>query len=118
MRATSRRLDSRSAVFLLLLMTAAHACHRSRGDDAADNGASPASIGVPECDNYLSKYERCIADKVPSDRKKAFEDALGRTRTTWKTLAANPGARPGLPQACSLALQTAQTTLKHYACSW
>jgi hypothetical protein len=55
---------------------------------------------------------------VPDDRKQAMQDALERTRATWKTLAANPGARPGLPQACSLARQTAQTTLKQYACSW
>jgi hypothetical protein len=73
---------------------------------------------VPECDDYLSKYRRCIDEKVPADRKKSFEDALERTRTSWRTLAANPGARPELAQACSLALQTVQTTLKQYACLW
>jgi hypothetical protein len=41
-----------------------------------------------------------------------------RTRTAWKGLAANPGARPGLPQTCALALDTARTTLKKLDCSW
>ena len=85
---------------------------------AAPRGVSEENVGIPECDDYLAKYARCIADKVPSDQRKAFEDALQRTRATWKTLAANSGARPGLPQACSLARQTAQTTLKQYACVW
>jgi hypothetical protein len=117
MRLLSR--EARHALSFLLLLVLASSCHRSQSE-SSDGGAAPSSqgVGVPECDDYLSKYERCIADKVPSDHKKAFGDALDRTRTAWKTLAANPGARPGLPQACSLALQTAQTTLKQYACTW
>jgi hypothetical protein len=97
---------------------AAASCHRSHDGEGKDGGGVQADIGVAECDDYLAKYQRCIADKVPSDRKQVFEDALGRTRASWKTLAANPGARPGLPQACSLARQTVQTTLKQYACAW
>jgi hypothetical protein len=101
-----------------VLLASVPCCHRSREADANEGGSAQADIGVPECDDYLAKYQRCIADKVPDDRKKSFDDALQRTRTSWKMLAANPGARPGLPQACALALQTAQTTLKQYACKW
>jgi hypothetical protein len=117
MRATSIRTGCRIAIFCSV-MIATIACHRSRSEEAAEGGAQPASIGVAECDDYLSKYQRCVAERVPGDKKKAFEDALARTRTSWQALAGNPGARPGLPQACSLALQTARTTLKQYSCSW
>jgi hypothetical protein len=116
-----RPKQAQHAVSIFLCLALASSCHRSRSDpgDGGSGGAQSSNgIGIPECDDYLSKYERCIADKVPSDRKKAFGDALDRTRTSWKMLAANPGARPGLPQACSLALQTAETTLKQYACTW
>lgn len=108
-------------VFVLwVLVMSGPSCHPSRSGEAGEGGASASEreIGVPECDDYLSKYRRCIADKVPADRKQSFEDGLARTRASWKTLADNPGARPGLPQACSLARQTAQTTLRQYACSW
>jgi hypothetical protein len=105
-------------VFLALLLVIGSSCRRSVSAETGEAGAEQAEIGVPECDDYLSKYRRCIAEKVPSERKQSFEDALSRTRASWKTLAANPGARPGLPQACALARQTAQTTLKQYACSW
>lgn len=116
MRAISKQA---ALVFVLwLLVMIEPSCHRSRSEDAGEAGAAQGEIGVPECDDYLSRYRRCIADKVPSDRRQSFEDGLSRTRESWKRLADNPGARPGLPQACSLARQTAQTTLKQYACSW
>jgi hypothetical protein len=102
-------------------MAASVACHHSRtendGPDAAPESAGSA-IGVAECDDYLSKYQRCVAAHVPADQKKAFEQSLERTRASWKALAANPGARPGLPQACHLALETVQTTMQSYACAW
>jgi len=116
MRPFSRRLPS--TLLAATWMAAACACHHSGDSASKDAGASAYEVGVEECDEYLTKYQRCIDAKVPSDRKKAMQDALARTRSTWKTLADNPGARPGLPQACSLAQQTAQTTLKEYACAW
>jgi hypothetical protein len=103
---------------VLIWMAATSACHRSSDSAANDGGTSQTDVGIPECDSYLSKYRKCIEDKVPGDSKKAMQDALDRTRSTWKTLAANAGARPGLPQACSLAQQTAQTMMKQYACAW
>jgi hypothetical protein len=114
----TKHLPSARILGLLALLAAASSCSRSHGAGPGDAGASEAAVGVPECDDYLSKYARCIADKVPADRRESFHDALARTRTSWIALAANPGARPGLPQACSLALQTARTTLKQYACAW
>jgi hypothetical protein len=119
MQAMHKKIQALVAAAILMATTAG--CHRAATATSEDGGASGVSegnVGIPECDDYLAKYARCIADKVPSDQRKAFEDALQRTRATWKTLAANSGARPGLPQACSLARQTAQTTLKQYACVW
>jgi hypothetical protein len=65
----------------------------------------------------VNKLEQCIAH-VPPDRKKPLEENLERTRAAWKALAANPGARPGLPQSCTLALETARTTMKQFDCAW
>ncbi len=114
-----RVLHKKSQLILIvsLFVATVGACDRTRASNTEDAGLSD-QIGIAECDEYLSKYSRCIADKVPSDHKKALEDALERTRSTWKLLGANPGARPGLPQACGLAMQTAQTALKKYTCAW
>lgn len=77
-----------------------------------------ADIGVTECDDYLAKYEKCVAKRVPSENKKAFEENLARTRGAWTAMAQNAGARPGLGQACSLALDTARSTMAEYRCDW
>jgi hypothetical protein len=98
-------------------------CHSSRRDDSGDSGLSSQTapstdIGIEECDEDVSSYRRCIENKVPAEHKKALEAGLTRTRATWKALAGNAGARPGLPQACRLARETAQTTLQQYGCAW
>jgi hypothetical protein len=111
------RSRARPLLFSLLLAIAA-ACHR---DTAADHdggsAATAAGIGVPECDSYLGKYEKCI-ERAPADRRKPLHENLDGTRAAWKALADNPGARPGLAQACSLALDTARTSMTQYDCTW
>jgi hypothetical protein len=120
MRAIFHQAKFWVGVTWLLMACACHPSNRSEAREAGASSSSPApgEIGVPECDDFLAKYERCIESKVPVERQKAYEDALARTRDTWKGLAANPGARPGLPQACRLVLATVQTTMKSYMCTW
>jgi hypothetical protein len=113
--------DTKLAVALLPIAVLC-ACGRSRHEeqsraDASSLSTQSAEIGLPECDDYLSKVRQCI-ENAPAERKKSLEENLARTRATWKTLAENAGARPGLPQACRLALQTAQRAMKQYACAW
>jgi hypothetical protein len=112
----------RRIVTLVLAVACLVACHRSAGE-AADGapgalGGNPDDVGIAECDDYVTKVERCVTGHVPAEKKARLDDHLARTRATWKALASNPGARPGLPQACKLALQSAQTTMSEYACSW
>src|SRR5262245_65413191 len=46
--------------------------------------------GVPECDEYIRKYEACLRDKVPAASKPQLEQALQTYRCTWKGAAAQP----------------------------
>lgn len=106
--------------FFLLFAVGVASCSRSRDSGSADasTAAGPDAVGIADCDDYLEKYSRCVGDHVPAERRTAFEENTKRTRTTWKTMAANPGSRPGLGQACRLALDTARTTMQQYHCSW
>jgi hypothetical protein len=92
---------------LVALCLFASACGRGKGE-----------IGVEECDGYLKKYEKCVAGHVPGERKKDFAESLKRTRAAWSTMAQTPGARPGLAQACNLALDAAKATMAEYRCDW
>jgi hypothetical protein len=87
--------------------------------NSADAGAASSSnIGIAECDEYVAKVHRCIADHVPGDRKKSLEGSLARNRRAWTAMAANPGTRPALGQSCQLALHGVQTTMQRFSCNW
>ncbi|HZH92216.1 MAG TPA: hypothetical protein VEX70_16585 [Pyrinomonadaceae bacterium] len=102
----------------------------SNAGKAATNTAAPAStapastaatgdaIGVPECDDYIAKYEACVSGKVPAAARAQYESSLAQMRTSWRDLAANPQTRAGLAQACKTATETARTSMKSMGCEF
>ena len=75
-------------------------------------------LGIPTCDEYLSKVGRCISEHAPDDKKKALELNLQRTRASWTSLASNPGTRPSLGQTCELALTSTKASFASLSCTW
>ena len=93
---------------------------------AATPAASPAStttastgekIGVPECDEYITKVEACLA-KVPPAGQAAVKSSMDTMRTAWKQAAATPQGKAGLAAGCKAALDQAKTSYASYGCSW
>lgn len=83
--------------------------------------ASADSVGVPECDEYIKKYEACllkIAQKAPQiepDLKKAFQTQ----RDGFKQAASNPSSKAMLPGQCKQLIETAKQSYSSvYACEW
>jgi hypothetical protein len=77
-------------------------------DDAAagggGGGGGGGSVGVAECDQYISKMEACIG-KMDSAAKAAAEPGFKQMRDTWKQTAAQGGAaKDGLKTGCKAAL--------------
>ncbi|HEX8129845.1 MAG TPA: hypothetical protein VF527_12145 [Pyrinomonadaceae bacterium] len=97
---------------------------------AATNTATPAStapastasvadkIGVPECDDYLAKYETCVSSKVPETARAQHEATLAQTRKSWRDLAANPQTKATLAQACKQATESARQSMKSMGCEF
>jgi len=73
-------------------------------------------IGIPECDEYIAKYEAC-AGKVPEAGRAAYNSALEQTRATWKKLADNPTTKPSLVAACKQAAEQQAAAWKMYGCN-
>ena len=95
------------------------------GKASATNTAAPASttasgdkIGVPECDDYLAKYETCVSSKVPEAARAQYESTLAQTRRSWRDLAANPQTKASLAQACKTATESARQTMKSIGCEF
>jgi hypothetical protein len=78
--------------------------------------SSGEKIGVPECDEYIAKYEAC-ARKVPEAGRAAYNSALEQARASWKKLAANPATKASLAAACKQATEAQAAAWKTYGCT-
>ena len=75
-------------------------------------------VGVPECDEYITKWEACVNSKVPEAQRATFKSSFETTRKAWKDAAANPQGKAALATGCKQALDTAKQTFSAYSCSW
>jgi hypothetical protein len=114
-------------VLCLLMGTLLLACggssessNTASSNTAASNTstASGDKIGVPECDDYIAKYEACVNSKVPESMRATVKASMETARKQWKDLAATPQGKAGLAQACKAATDAAKQAMSSYGCSW
>jgi hypothetical protein len=84
----------------------------------ATTAASTAGekIGVPECDDFIAKYEAC-ADKVPEAGRAQYKSSVAKWRESWKQLAANPATKGTLTSICKQAADQQAAAWKMYGCA-
>lgn len=58
-----------------------------------------APIGIAECDEFLQKYEACMAKMDPKNRD-SYRENLVSFQEQFKELSADPAVRPMLQQRC------------------
>ena len=75
-------------------------------------------IGIPECDDFIAKYDACVSTKVPEAARASFKTAIDQWRAAWKKLAENPATKGSLAAACKQAAAQQEAALKSYGCSW
>lgn len=83
---------------------------------AVSTGAT--EFGVPECDEYLTKYLGCVESKVPEAARGMVRQQLDATKASWKQAAATPEGRAGLATACKQALEATKQAMAAYGCTW
>jgi len=84
--------------------------------DATAAAATVETIGIPECDDYLTKYEACISAHVPAAAQASFKQSLDQTRAGWKQAIA-AGGKDSLAAACTQMKASASASLKAYGCA-
>jgi hypothetical protein len=84
--------------------------------DATAMAPTAESVGVPECDDYLTKYEACISAHVPAASQAALKQSLDATRAGWKQAIA-AGGKDSLTAACKQMTESARTSMKAYGCT-
>ncbi len=80
--------------------------------------SSADSVGVPECDEYIKKYEICLNSKVPESARATLKTSFETTRKSWKDAAATPQGKSALATGCKTALETAKSSMTAYGCEW
>lgn len=80
--------------------------------------ASADKLGIPECDDYIEKYEACINSKVPEAQRAALNSSFETMRKSWKAAAANPQAKAALASGCKQAHDSAKQAMSAYSCVW
>jgi hypothetical protein len=80
--------------------------------------SSGEKIGIPECDDFIAKYDACVSSKVPEAQQAQLKSAVDQWRASWKKLAANPATKGTLAAACKQASEQQAAALKSYGCTW
>jgi len=83
-----------------------------------DTASTGEKIGVPECDDFITKYDACVSSKVPEAARAQYKSAVDQWRSSWKKLAENPATKGTLASACKQAAEQQAAALKSYGCSW
>lgn len=88
--------------------------------DAPKTETAADSVGVPECDEYIKKYEACltsIAAKAPAAAP-GLKSAFEAQRNGFKQAASTSAGKSSLAGVCKQAIETAKTATSAYACTW
>jgi len=99
-------------------MAAGNSNKTTTSTPAAKTASTGEKIGVPECDDFIAKYEACVSDKVPEASRAQFKSSITEWRKSWKQLAANPATKGTLAAACKQSAESARTSMKAYNCSF
>ena len=78
--------------------------------------ANAEKIGIPECDEFVAKYETCIAEHVPDAKKKEYQENIDVWRSIWRDMAAKSNDRATLAAACKRKVEQAREALKSFNC--
>jgi hypothetical protein len=98
--------------------TASNSNKTTAASTPATTAPASAKIGVPECDDFLTKYEACVSGKVPEVARAQFQNMLKTWRTEWKKAAENPQTKAALAAGCKQSAAQAAASMKAYGCSF
>ncbi len=88
------------------------------GGSSTTASSTGDKIGVPECDDFIAKYEACVSGKVPEMARAQYQSAIKQWKDSWKKLAENPQTKGTLAAACKQAREQQEAALKTYGCTW
>lgn len=119
----------------LLLFMAFTACDAEKNADATLGGIKKAKdaaakvtarantseaneIGIAECDEYIRKYESCLAEKVPEEKRGELRATLDAQRRQWQGSVTAGEDQATIKRQCETEMDSAKRTLNEYGCAF
>lgn len=78
----------------------------------------PQVLGIPECDEYIAKFQSCIEKQIPDLAKLPLQMGFQKAIGEWKKTAAFPEKRSELGPACALAMDASKKATQRFQCQW
>lgn len=84
----------------------------------ASSAHAGEQVGVPVCDEFLTKYDACISGKIPAAQQPTFKASVDQMRSSWAMAAKNPSAKPALEGACKATIEQMKASVASYECTF
>lgn len=85
---------------------------------AVSSAHAGEQVGIPVCDDFLTKYDACISGKVPAAQQPTFKASVDQMRSSWAMAAKNPSSKAALEGACKTAAERMKASVSAYNCSF
>lgn len=85
---------------------------------ASVTAAHAQSTGIAICDEFLTKYDSCIASKVPAEQRATYKSQIDQMRKTWVDLSGNPSTKATMEATCKQTMDATKASLTAYGCSF
>ncbi|UVO26077.1 hypothetical protein [Bradyrhizobium arachidis] len=85
---------------------------------AGVTAAHAQSTGIAACDEFLTKYDSCVASKVPAEQRATYKSQIDQTRKAWIDLAKNPSTKATMEATCKQTMDATKASLTAYGCSF
>ena len=73
------------SIFCAAILIGCSKTEMSNSNSGSTTASSGDKVGIPECDDYLTKYESCTP-KVPEPGRAAYKSAGEQLRASWKKM--------------------------------
>ena len=90
---------------------------KGSSNSAAAKTNSSEKIGIPECDDFIARYNACIADHVPEAKRTEYKENIDAFARAWKQLMANSDKNT-VAAACKRHSDMARENMKQFGCEF
>ena len=90
----------------------------SGSSGSGSSSSSGKTTGIPECDDFLNKYETCVRTKFPAAVRPAMMKAITKMWDTYRKLGSRASTRKAMGKSCARTKTTMAKSMARYNCTW